>query len=860
MNQSSSATLRRPRRRGLLGLAALVGAIMLVLATIPAAAAAPGGTADRKFTARPLSGTRVQGAKSASGQLAKTDKSLLGVKSSAPVNVVVKLDYDSYAGYRGGVKGYAATSPAVTGRRLSLKNSGVRRYAGYVQKVEGEFLRALGARVPGATAGRRLRTVYGGVALRVAGNKVADLLRLPGVAAVQKDALRKPLTDSSPRFIGAPTLYSQLGGAADAGKGVIVGVLDTGAWPEHPSYADRGNLPAPPPKADGTPRTCDFGDNPLTPATDVFVCNNKLISGQPFLDTYGEVIGFDEEPYPDSARDSNGHGTHTSTTAAGGPVAHANPLGVDRGRIHGIAPGAYVAVYKVCGIQGCYSSDSANAVAQAILDGVKSINFSISGGANPFEDAVELAFLDAYAAGVHVSASAGNSGPGPGTADHGGPWVNTVAASTQKREFQSTLTLSGDGATETLTGASITQGAGPAPVVLSSAPPYSNLLCDAPAPAGIFTGKIVACQRGGNARVEKGFNVLQGGAVGMILYNPPGVTDIETDNHWLPTVHLNDGPGETFTAFVAAHPGTTAQFTAGEKAEGRGDVMATFSSRGPLGDWLKPDITAPGVQILAGHTPTPESVVEGPPGQLYQAIAGTSMSSPHIAGSAALLFALHPDWSPGQVKSALTTTAKTAGVVKEDGTTPADPFDFGGGRVNLNVAGNPGLTFDESAGDYAAAAVDTLGRVDLNTPSVNAPVMPGRLTTSRVAENVTSSNLTYRVTTQAPAGAEITVTPSSFTLAPGARIRLRIRISAPSAAVGQYFGRIDLNNQGRGRDLHLPVAFFRTQGDVTPHPDLRAGLHRPGDGPLDLRGHRPEQLAARTPRRWLAAACPATWS
>ena len=814
MNQSSSAVLRRPRRRGLLGLAAVVGAIMLVMATIPAAAA-PGGTAGRKFTARPLSGTRVQGAKSPSGQLAKTDTGLLGVKSSAPVNVVVKLDYDSYAGYRGGLKGYAATSPAVTGHRLSLKNSGVRRYAGYVQKVEGEFLRALGARVPGATAGRRLRTVYGGVALRVAGNKVADLLRLPGVAAVQKDALRKPLTDSSPQFIGAPTLYSQLGGAATAGKGVIVGVLDTGAWPEHPSYADRGNLPAPPPKADGTPRTCDFGDNPLTPATDVFVCNNKLISGEPFLDTYGEVIGFDEEPYPDSARDSNGHGTHTSTTAAGGPVAHANPLGVDRGRIHGIAPGAYVAVYKVCGIQGCYSTDSANAVAQAILDGVKSINFSISGGASPFEDPVELAFLDAYAAGVHVSASAGNSGPGPGTADHGGPWVNTVAASTQKREFRSTLTLSGGGATETLTGASITQGAGPAPVVLSSAPPYSNLLCDAPAPAGSFTGKIVACQRGGNARVEKGFNVLQGGAVGMILYNPPGVTDVETDNHWLPTVHLNDGPGETFTAFVAAHPGTTAQFTAGEKAEGRGDVMATFSSRGPVGDWLKPDITAPGVQILAGHTPTPESIVEGPPGQLYQAIAGTSMSSPHIAGSAALLFALHPDWSPGQVKSALTTTAKTAGVVKEDGTTPADPFDFGGGRVNLNVAGNPGLTFDESAGDYAAAAVDTIGRVDLNTPSVNAPVMPGRLTTSRVAENVTSSNLTYRVTTQAPAGAEITVTPSSFTLAPGARIRLRIRISAPSAAVGQYFGRIDLNNQGRGRDLHLPVAFFRTQGDVS---------------------------------------------
>ena len=814
MNQSSSATLRRPRRRGLLGLAALVGAIMLVLATIPAAAAAPGGTADRKFTVRPLSGTRVQGAKSASGQLARTDKSLLGITSSAPVNVVVKLDYDALAGYRGGVKGFAATSPSVTGKRFNLRDATVRRYAGYVQGVEGEFLRALRSKLPTAKTGHALRTVYGGVALKVAGNKVADLLRLPGVAAVQKNNLRKLVTDASPRFIGAPTLYNQLGGAANAGEGVIVGVLDSGGWPEHPSFADRG-VPAPPPRADGTARTCDFGDNPLTPAADVFECNDKLIAGEAFIDEYNAAFP-GEEVYPDSARDSNGHGTHTATTAAGSRVANADPLGVDRGAIHGIAPGAHVAVYKVCGAAGCFDTDSVAAVQEAILDGVKSINFSISGGNDPFTDPVELAFLDAYAAGVHVSASAGNDGPGPDTVNHRSPWVHTVAASTQKREFQSTLTLTGEGgATETLTGASITQGAGPAPVVLASAAPYSDELCQAPAPAGIFTGKIVACLRGVNARVEKGFNVLQGGAVGMILYNPPGQADVETDNHWLPTVHLNGDQGETFTAFIATNPETTAAFTAGEKVQGRGDVMADFSSRGPGGDWLKPDITAPGVQILAGHTPTPEAPELGPPGQLFQAIAGTSMSSPHIAGSAALLFALHPDWSPGQVKSALMTTAKTAGVVKEDGTTPADPFDFGGGRVNLNVAGNPGLTFDESAGDYAAAAVDTLGRIDLNVPSVNAPVMPGRISTSRVAENVTSSTLTYRVTTEAPAGAEITVTPSSFTLAPGARIRLRIRISAPSAAVGQYFGQINLNNQGRGRDLHLPVAFFRTQGDVS---------------------------------------------
>jgi subtilisin family serine protease len=260
------------------------------------------------------------------------------------------------------------------------------------------------------------------VALAVAvlaapGNQVAQLLKLPGAVAVQRDRLEHPLTDSSPAFIGAPTIYDQLGETADdAGKGVIVGVLDTGAWPEHPSYVDHGNLPAPPPKADGTSRTCNFGDNPLTPANDPFVCQHKLISGQPFLDTYNAVIG--DEPFPDSARDSDGHGTHTSTTAAGGPVAHADPLGIDRGAIHGIAPGAHVAVYKVCGPQGCFQSDSVAAVAQAILDGVRAINFSISGGVDPYTNAVELAFLDAYAAGILVSASAGNDGPDAGTVNH----------------------------------------------------------------------------------------------------------------------------------------------------------------------------------------------------------------------------------------------------------------------------------------------------------------------------------------------------------------------------------------------------------------------------------------------------------
>jgi subtilisin family serine protease len=792
----------------------VVGAALAVLAAGAGATPPPTPADQVTLTATPLTpASRVDGAKSATSRLAQTDESLLGQRSTAPINVVVKLDYDALAAYAGQIRGLPATSPSVTGRPLNLRSVAARRYQGYIQGVEQRFLDAMGVRVPAARAGTRLRTAYGGVALALPRNQVAELLKLPGVVAVQRDRLEQPLTDSSPEFIGAATIYDQLGETADdAGKGAIVGVLDTGAWPEHPSYVDHGNLPAPPPKADGTPRTCDLGDNPLTPASDPFVCQHKLISGQPFLDTYNAVIG--GEVYPDSARDSNGHGTHTSTTAAGGPVAHAAPLGIDRGAIHGIAPGAHVAVYKVCGQQGCFSSDSAAAVAQAIADGVDAINFSISGGTDPYTDAVELAFLDAYAAGVLVSASAGNDGPGAATVNHNGPWVLTVAASTQQRTFRSVITLSGGGATLQVSGATITAGiASPLPVVRASDPPYANVGCEAPAPAGLFTGKIVACQRG-PGRVQRGFNVFQGGAAGMILYNAVPL-DVMTDNHWLPTVHINQPESQQLLDFLAAHPGATGSFPQGTSTTWQGDRVTYFSSRGPGGDWLKPDITAPGLHILAGNTPTPEEPGLGPPGNLFQAIAGTSMSSPHAAGSAALVAALHPGWTAGQIKSALETTARTAGVTKENGSTPADPFDVGGGRVDLTRAGDPGLTFDETAANYAAGAATPLDRIDLNVPSVNAPTMPGVISTTRTARNVTDQTLTYTVGTQSPAGTSISVRPSRFALPPGQQVTLDITISAPSVPQGQYFGRINLDRRDSPRDLHLPVAFFKRQSVVT---------------------------------------------
>jgi hypothetical protein len=770
---------------------------------------------------------RIEGNKAPSSSLAKTDRALLARDDARSTRVMIKLDYDSIATYEGGVDGLAATSPAVTGTELTGRTSAERAYEAHIDGERSDIVADIRSAVPQAQIGTAYNTVYGGVSAVVPANKVEALLGVDGVVAVQENKLNQPLTDASPEFLGAPALYRQLGvNARNAGKGVIFGDIDSGLWPEHPSFADQGNLAAPPPRPGGGARECNYGDNPLTPAVDVFACQHKLIGGAHFTDDYDAFTG--DDPLPGTARDSEGHGTHTSSTAAGNRVNSAKVFGTERGPIAGLAPGAWVMEYKVCGPQGCFSSDSARAVEQAILDGVDVINFSISGGTTPYSDPVELAFLDAYAAGVFVSTSAGNEGPGAGTANHLSPWTTSVAASTQQREFATTLTLrSSDGATFTSDGASITRGiASPLPVVLASAAPYSDALCAEPAPPGTFTGKIVACERGGEAaRALKGFNVLQGGAAGMILYNP-SLGDVETDNHWLPTVHLADGTD--FLAFMGAHPGVTASFPDAVKRDGQADVMARFSSRGPAGPFVKPDVTAPGIEILAGNTPFPGKPADGagPPGEMFMAIAGTSMASPHVAGSGLLLAALHPEWTPGQIRSALMTTA-TTDLVKEDLSTPADPFDMGSGRIDLNVAGTAPLSFDETADRFFALGADPVHAVDLNIPSINAPVMPGRVATTRIATNVSGRSQRFTVTTSAPAGSSITVTPKRFTLPAGESITLNVTIESPVPGP-QQFGQIDIA-AARGGNTHLPVAWVPTQAGVTltqscsPNPVQRNG-------------------------------------
>jgi hypothetical protein len=751
--------------------------------------------------------------KAAGSSLAQSDPTLLARTDSAPARVMIKLDYDPVATYQGGVDGLPATSPTVTGEPLTGDSQAEQEYGAFIDDQVAAFVAELQRQVPEARVGTRFDVVYGGVSAVVPANRLRDVAAMQGVVAVQENKLNQPLTDSSPDFIGAPTIYDQLGGAPNAGEGVILGNLDTGIWPEHPSFADLGNLDAPPAPPGGGSRECNYGDNPLTPATDVFACQDKLIGGAHFTDDYD--VAFGDDPFAGTARDGNGHGTHTSSTSAGNPVDDVTVLGINRGDIHGIAPGAWVMEYKVCGPQGCLDSDTTAAVEQSILDGVDVINYSISGGTQPFNDSTELAFLDAYAAGVFVSASAGNEGPGAGTANHLSPWTTSVAASSQLREFGSDLSLTaGNGDTLSVHGATVTQGVDTAaPVVLASAVPgYGDAFCGQPPPPGLFAGQIVACQRGGGvARTLKGFNVQAGGGVGVVIYNT-NLADAETDNHFLPAIHLYDG--SQFLTFMQGHTGVTGSWPDGQKADLQGDVMTSFSSRGPAGQFIKPDLTAPGVQILAGNTPWPGDPAEGqgPAGEMFQAIAGTSMSSPHVAGSGLLLAALHPEWTPGQIRSALMTSA-TTDVVEQDRTTPANPFDMGSGRIDLSQAGAVPLTFDETADRFFALGADPVNAVNLNIPSINAPVMPGQVTATRTATNISGRRQTFTVSVDQPASGSITVQPRRFTLRPGQAITLNITVEAPVPG-DQQFGAIHIAGRRGDPELHLPVAFVPQQGDV----------------------------------------------
>lgn len=751
--------------------------------------------------------SRFNAAKDGRVSVARSDESLLRSTGEARVRVLVKFDAAPVASYAGGVDELPATSPSVTGRALTGESDAERRYDAYLAQREAEVRRDIAEAVPSARVGRSFRIVYGGLAVTVPERDARHLAGVRGVAAVQRDAMSKPKTDASMSQIGAAAMWAQSpGGKATVGKGMLLADIDTGVWPEHPSFAARPDLPPRPKRPNGSTLTCDFGDNPTTPVRDVFACNNKLVGGRVFNETANDIPE-NRDMYHDSARDSAGHGTHTSSTAAGNPLRAAVLAGVDQGPVSGVAPGAQIAAYKVCGLVFCSNSDMVDAFGQAVLDGADVITMSIGGDpTNPAEDPVELVFLDAYAANVYVVVSAGNSGSGNGTVDHASPWVTTVGATSPTRVFGSQLRVTAGRAVFTATvdsqSVALTK---PAPIVLGRE--LGNGGCTKPRPAGSLTGKVVACSLSGPPQ-ELGRNVRAGGAVGIILYFP--FPDFSPDpTNVLPAVHLRDGPA--FITFLKAHPNAQATWTQAAPTPETPDVVYGFSSRGGGGaQFLQPDLTAPGGEILAGFTPTPSFVDAA--GELFGVLYGTSMAAPHVAGAAVLQRALHPSWTPGQIRSSLMTTAQRDGLQSfTDGLAPATPFDVGAGRLDMRHLSDPGLTFDETPARFAALVSDPAGAPQLNLPSLNLPVMAGTAAVTRRVTSVSTARETWTVSVDQPVQGSVTVSPSTFALAPGATQELRIQVQGVGADAGQYFASIDFVS-ARGLRAHVPVAFTKTQG------------------------------------------------
>jgi subtilisin family serine protease len=729
---------------------------------------------------------------------------------------IVTFAEDGLLYYTGNVRGFAATGVDKNdrARKLDVHTSAAQAYGGFLASARDQHV----ASIEG-TLGRTLSISHSysvtlnGIAAEMTADEAARIASLDGVKSVARAGFEHLVTFRGPKFIGADKIWdgsatpTQVG---TRGEGIIVGDLDGGTNSDHPSFAND--------------ETCGFS-----------AANPKLVAVDCSTSSGGQCTGPNPEANP-----GFGHGVHTSSTAAGNTIdntANPPPALPDGVTMSGVAPCAHIYQYKVCATNNCSGAAILAGIQNAIADQIDVVNFSISGGTNPWSPSDnDRNFLDMVNANIFVAAAAGNLQTGEtdptGLVNHLGPWVMTVAASTQDEVLSPILSISGPGTPpDTITAIPMTPGStttGPPPVYTDQAIksyPQNLAACTdhGGIPAHTFDNAIALVRRGPSedggtacSFVEKITNATAAGAIMVVVANNQvGSISMDTTGTTTPSFSIDKVAGDALIAFVGDHEAdATADTIASGIGAVQGDVLANFSYTGPTPtpyeNETKPDISAPGVNIYAAFDDQDGN---------YGLDSGTSMATPHVTGSGALIRAVHPDWTPTEIKSALTTTATNTDGVQVDGVTPWTIDEVGHGRVDLTKAALAGLTLDETGANFLAANPNG-GSIDiseLNLPQVRSSSCDASgCSWTRTVKNQLGASGSWTVTYVSAGGsAAATVTPASFTLEAGATQTLTITVVPAATADNDFeFGDIILHEaNGMSPDQHFTVA-VKSNGQV----------------------------------------------
>lgn len=622
-------------------------------------------------------------------------------------SAIVVLRADPLATYDGKIVGYEKTRP--DRGKLNPNSAAAKKYLGYLKQEHDAFAAWLRKNVPSAKITSEYFTVLNGVAVSLNGAAIGKLRQNADVLTVEYNALYRPLMSESYKLINAAGAWEAAGGRANAGAGIKVGVIDTGIDPDHPFFDPTGfSYP------DGFPK-CDAADSSShQPDTNCKYVSPKVIVAKVFYNK-ARVQGLDAKAVQE-------HGTHVAGTIAGvtGKTAVVHGVAIDD--LSGIAPGAWLGNYNVFpgNVASARSEDILNAVEAAVTDGMDVLNLSLGGGYRGNNDLLALGLDAAVEAGVVVAVAAGNSGPGPSTVESPGRARNviTVGASSNNH-FVGQPVSYGDG--PTTIGAAVGDfpplPGGTLDLFVSGDSTGLSNACSG-LPQATTSNQVVLVTRGGCTFSTKVRSAIAAGYKGVIVRNnvagdPTAMAKDGGGGDDLPAVMVGLAEGN---ALRSANPATiTASSVFSEFVTANGDILAGFSSQGPtfVDEAVKPDLTSVGVNVLSSvpcSFATDENAPCGGEGT-WAFFQGTSMATPHVAGSAAVLRGLHPDWTPFQVKSALVNTADLVVRNAVNAATTVGPMAQGGGRENLTEAAEATVFFDPVSASF--------GKIDVsrNTPT-----------------------------------------------------------------------------------------------------------------------------------------------